>query len=144
MIPPWLADHQRNRPSFDASHGSVLCHRRFAVTENPWFGFLKEYLNKPSVMSQNRRRPPEMQSVWSPRQHQKSKAPMTRRIDHRSLLCVTTLASMALTQPAFAQSPDQINAIEQQIKSLQSQLSQLKADLAKRDHALRAAQQQAK
>src|SRR5689334_4232853 len=38
MIPPWLADHQRNRPSFDASHGSVLGHRRFAVTENPWFG----------------------------------------------------------------------------------------------------------
>jgi hypothetical protein len=34
-----LSDHQRNRPSFGASHGSVLCHRRFAVTENPWFGF---------------------------------------------------------------------------------------------------------
>src|SRR3954451_19520090 len=39
-IPPWLSDHQRNRPSFGASHGSVLCHRRFAVTENPWFGYI--------------------------------------------------------------------------------------------------------
>jgi hypothetical protein len=66
-----------------------------------------------------------------------------RRIVHCSLLCATALAGAALTDPASAQSGDQINAIEQQIKSLQAQLSQLKADLAKRDRALKAAQQQA-
>jgi hypothetical protein len=38
-----LSDYQRNRPSFGASHGSVLCHRRFAVTENPWFGFFNAF-----------------------------------------------------------------------------------------------------
>src|SRR3954447_23384412 len=36
------------RPSEDrlsvcTPQGSVLCHRRFAVTENPWFGLLKAY-----------------------------------------------------------------------------------------------------
>src|SRR5881398_2114637 len=40
------------RPSEDrlsvcTPHGSVLCHRRFAVTENPWFGLIISICSSP-------------------------------------------------------------------------------------------------
>ena len=62
----------------------------------------------------------------------------------RVLLCTSTLSGLALIRPAFAQTDARIQTIEQQIKALQSQLGQVKADLANRDRALKAAQQQAK
>ena len=60
------------------------------------------------------------------------------------LCCTTAFGSLALTQPATAQTQAQIDSIEQQIKALQHQLGQVKADLATRDRALKAAQEQAK
>jgi hypothetical protein len=60
------------------------------------------------------------------------------------LCCATSIAALALAQPAAAQGDSRIEAIEQQIRALQAQLNQVKADLAARDRALKAAEQQAK
>jgi hypothetical protein len=60
-------------------------------------------------------------------------------------LCWTTaIGGLSLAQPATAQTDARIQTIEQEIKSLQTQLGQVKADLAARDRALKSAQKQAK
>jgi len=61
-----------------------------------------------------------------------------------SLLCAAAIGGLALGRPALAQTPSQIDTIEQQIKLLQKQLGQVKAELAARDRALKATQEQAK
>jgi septal ring factor EnvC (AmiA/AmiB activator) len=66
-----------------------------------------------------------------------------KRLSFR-LLCAAALAAQALGQPALAQTDTQIQSIQQQIKALQTQLNQMKADLAARDRAVRAAQEQAR
>ncbi len=53
------------------------------------------------------------------------------------------MAVLGLAPPAAAQTATQIQSIEQQIKALQAQLGQVKADLAARDRALKTAQAQA-
>src|SRR5580698_7212755 len=52
------------------------------------------------------------------------------------LCCATSIAALASVQPAAAQGDARIEAIEQQITPLQTQLNQLNADLAARDRAL--------
>ncbi len=59
-----------------------------------------------------------------------------------ALLSATALVGGALVQPAAAQTDGQIQSIEQQIKALQAELSHVKSDLAARDRALKAAQDQ--
>ena len=54
------------------------------------------------------------------------------------------ISGMAFGHPAAAQSDTQLQSIERQIKLLQNQLGQVKADLAARDRALKTAQQQAR
>ena len=61
-----------------------------------------------------------------------------------SLFCSTLVTGFWLSFPAAAQTDQQLESIEQQIKALQRQLGQVKADLAARDRALKAAQAQAK
>src|ERR1700733_85781 len=60
------------------------------------------------------------------------------------LLCTAAIGALVLARPAVAQTDTRIQSIEQQIKALQGQLGQVKADVAARDRALRAAQQQAR
>ncbi|WP_428488065.1 hypothetical protein [Rhodopila sp.] len=60
------------------------------------------------------------------------------------MFCTTIFSSIGLIQPAVAQTDTRIDSIERQIRALQSQLGQVKADLVARDRALKSAQQQAK
>ncbi|HEX2943612.1 MAG TPA: hypothetical protein VHO91_21330, partial [Rhodopila sp.] len=61
-----------------------------------------------------------------------------------TLLCATALGSVMAVQPAAAQSATQMDSIEKQIQSLQTELKRMKADAAARDRALKQAQEQAK
>src|ERR1700757_4848739 len=59
-----------------------------------------------------------------------------------ALLCTAAVGALMLARPAMAQSDTQIQSIEKQIKALQGQLGEVKANLVTRDRALKAAQQQ--
>jgi outer membrane murein-binding lipoprotein Lpp len=63
---------------------------------------------------------------------------------NRALLAASTLGGLAFSGPTDARGDDRLQAIEQQIKALQAELRQVKADQAKRDRTVKAAQQQAK
>jgi hypothetical protein len=59
-----------------------------------------------------------------------------------AFMCATALGACSLARPAAAQTDTRIQTIEQHIKALQDQLSQVKSDLAARDRALKAVQEQ--
>src|SRR4051812_26031916 len=61
----------------------------------------------------------------------------------RPCLTFAALASLALARPAMAQDTARLQAIEQQIRSLQSELARLRRDAAAREAETRAAREEA-